>query len=514
MKTFASLLIVVILLALAVPMAAQDSLTLEVLGSYSHGAFDEGAAEIAAFHAPSATLYVVNGDSDTIDLLDISDPAAIALKSQIDVTAYGDSAQSVAVSGDVVAVAIAADPAQDPGFVVFFDVDGNFTSSVTVGALPDMVTFTPDGTKALSANEGEPDDDYVIDPVGSVSIIDLSGGVENLTDDAVTTIDFEGVEIPEDVRIFGPGATPAQDLEPEYIAVSPDGSTAYVTLQENNAVGVIDIESASAVAVVALGFKDHSLPGNELDAGKDDGMVNIANWPLFGMYQPDAIAAYEVDGEVYLVTANEGDARDYDGYSEEGEIGETEIDPDFPGLDDLLTEETILGFEIVNSLGDTDGDGDLDELYANGARSFSIWNSAGELVSDSGSDFERITGELYPDDFNSSNDENGDLDGRSDNKGPEPEGVVLGEIDGATYAFVCLERIGGVMVYDISDPMAPVYVTYVNNRDFSGDAEAGTAGDLGPEGLVFISADDSPTGGNLLVVTNEVSGTTTIFAVN
>jgi DNA-binding beta-propeller fold protein YncE len=506
-------MLLLLILLLMMPVSAQDTMTLEVLGTYAHGAFDEGASEIVAYDAASYTLYVVNGDSKTIDLLDITDPAAPTLKSQIDTTQYGDGANSVAVYNSIVAVAIEADPKQEPGNVTFFNAAGEFISSVTVGALPDMITFSPDGSKVLTANEGEPSDDYSVDPVGSVSIIDLSVGVENLTNEQVTTLTFEGIELDPAIRIYGPNATPAQDIEPEYVAVSPDSSTAYVTLQENNALAVIDLMSMQISAVAPLGFKDHSQAGNELDASKDDGAINIANWPIFGMYQPDAIAAYEVDGQVYLVTANEGDTRDYDGYGEEGELGETAVDEAFAGLAELLVEEAILGLEIVTSTGDTDGDGDLDQLYLPGARSFSIWAADGTLVYDSGALIEQTIAELYPDDFNSSNDENGDFDGRSDNKGPEPEAATLGVIDGKTYAFIGLERIGGIMVFDVTDPMAVSFVTYANNRDFSGDAEAGTAGDLGPEGVLFIAAETSPTGTNLLVVANEVSGTTTVFEI-
>lgn len=503
-------LLLVLTVAMVVSVSAKDELKLSLLGTYKHGSFDEGASEIVAYDPATKTVYVVNGENETIDLLDITDPTAPTLKGQIDVTSVGASPNSVAVFNGLAAVAIEADPAQDAGKVAFYDADGKLVSSVTVGALPDMLTFTPDGTKVVTADEGEPSDDYSVDPLGTVSIIDISGGAAAAT---VTTVNFEGIELDPAVRVYGPNATPAQDLEPEYIAISPDSKTAFVTLQENNALGVIDLASAKVTAVIPLGYKDHSKPGSELDAGKDDGAINIKNWPIFGMYQPDGIAAYEVGGQLYLVTANEGDARGYDGYSEEGELGETPVDPAFPGLAELLQEDAILGLEIVTSMGDTDGDGDLDQLYLPGARSFSIWTPDGKQVFDSGADFERITGEVYPEDFNSSNDENGDFDGRSDNKGPEPEGLVLGKIGDRTYAFIGLERIGGVMVYDITDPMAVTFVTYANNRDFSGDAEAGTAGDLGPEGLLFIPAQDSPNGLNLLVVANEISGTTSIFAV-
>ncbi|MBC7872323.1 MAG: choice-of-anchor I family protein, partial [Chitinophagaceae bacterium] len=418
-----AILLLVLLATLSIPVVAQDGLTLTVLGTYAHGSFGEGASEIAAYDATTQTVYVVNGESETIDMLDITDPTAPTLKGQIDVTEVGASPNSVAVFNGIVAVAIEADPAQDPGFVGFYNPDGTLISSVTVGALPDMVTFTPDGTKVLTADEGEPSGDYTVDPVGSISIIDISGGVEAAT---VTSVNFEGIEMDAAVRIYGPNATPAQDVEPEYIAVSPDSATAYVTLQEANALGVIDLTTGTVMEVIPFGFKDHSQPGNEMDAGKDHGVINIANWPVFGMYQPDSIVSYTSGDQLYLVTANEGDTRDYDGYSEEGELGEAAVDEAFSGLADLLTEEAILGLEIVTSIGDTDGDGDLDELYIPGGRSFSIWTPDGTQVYDSGSDIERITGEAYPEDFNSTNDENGDFDGRSDNKGPEPEGLTLG----------------------------------------------------------------------------------------
>ncbi len=523
MKRFV-LLMVVLALSIVPAMAQGPALTLEVLGSYTTGVFDEGASEIAAYDPATQTLFVVNGDADTIELINISDPASPTLTSQLNLEAYGDSPNSVATFGDLVAVAVQADPSQEPGSVVFFSTAGEFISQVPVGALPDMVTFTPDGSKVLTANEGEPSDDYSVDPEGSVSIIDLAGGAAGLTEANVTTVGFtdfnEGgsraAEFDPAIRVYGPNASRAQDLEPEYIAVSPDSSTAYVTVQEANALAVIDIASGSIVALKSLGFKDHSLEANALDASNEDGAINITNWPVLGMYQADEIAAYAVNDRVYLVTANEGDTRDFeDGFSEEAEVSELTLDPTvFPNAAELQAEANLGKLEVTNTQGDTDGDGDYDALYLPGGRSFSIWGADGALIFDSGDQFERITAETYPDDFNATNDENGSFDDRSDNKGPEPEGVALGVIGERTYAFIGLERIGGVMVYDITDPTAPAFVTYVNNRDFSGDAEAGTAGDLGPEGLLFIAATDSPNGSDLLVTTNEISGSTTIYQIN
>jgi len=515
------LLLLAILSIFALPASAQtDALTLEPIGTYASGTFDEGAAEIIAYHAGTQTLYVVDGNEGTIDRLDISDPTAPTLTSQISLSDYGDAATHVAIYGDLVAVAVVAEEKTDAGMVAFFTPDGTPLNAVEVGSLPDQLIFTPDGSKVLTANEGEPNDDYSIDPEGSVSIVDLSNGVENATVTTVGFADFNtdgsrSAELPAEVRIFGPNATVASDLEPEYVAISPDGMTAYVGLQENNALAIIDIETASVTTILSLGFKDHNAEGNGLDLSNEDGMINIANWPVFGMYMPDGLVAFEAAGATYLISANEGDAREYDTFEEEVDVADITLDATvFPNAADLQAEAAMGKLEVPNNIGDLDGDGDFDAIYAFGARSFSIWTADGSLVYDSGDAFERITAEAYPEDFNATHDENGAFDDRSDNKGPEPEGVTVGMIGETLYAFIGLERIGGVMVYDITDPIAPVFVTYINNRDFSGDAEAGTAGDLGPEGLAFISAATSPNGVDLLVVANEISGSTTIYQIN
>jgi hypothetical protein len=201
--------------------------------------------------------------------------------------------------------------------------------AVEVGALPDMLVFTPDGKRVLVANEGEPNDAYDVDPEGSVSIIDLPNDITKLTQANVRTATFDkfnDAELDPSIRIFGPGATVAQDLEPEYITVSKDSKTAWVALQENNAIAVLDIDSGEFTALRGLGFKDHRLPGNELDVSDRDKQINITNWPVFGIYQPDAIASYDYQGRTYIVTANEGDARDYDGFSEEFRVKDLMLD--------------------------------------------------------------------------------------------------------------------------------------------------------------------------------------------
>lgn len=886
---------------------------LNLLGSFKTGIFDESAAEISAFDPDSERLFVTNSDSDTIDVLSLADPTTPAFLFSIDVTAFGGGVNSVSTSNGVIAAAIENEDDAGAGQVVFFDVEGNVLNQVTVGILPDMVTFTPDGSKVLVANEAEPTD--TVDPEGSISIIDLSNGVANLTQTDVQTADFTAFNGREnDLRgdgvIIAPGTTVAQDVEPEFIAVSADGQTAFVSLQENNAFGVVDLETATVVDILPLGVNDFSkglpelsqfevtglpqigttpdgvdislgglsglwfdgvnpdtgnlqflaindrgpvgpnnqlatdgvttgrqflvpdlqvsvltleldqtsgevsivdtlgltrevngqsvpitglpnIPGfnetpldaglnpidpdpfgsdsegilrdpegnlwtvdeqgpsiyvyapdgvlinrfvpegyaalageapgtfgsetlpadyltrrnnrgfeaialdtetgilyafiqtplanpdsatsnasqvirilgidpatgepvaeyvyllqdpdlggdtsatevdrigdavfagngkffvierdgefntsaqhllfeidltgatnvldtpalpagttleaqspddlaalgiqpvnkvrvanlpslgylpsaqpeglallpdgslavlndndytlepgqeavslglleftgsNGLDPSDRDGGINIDNFPVFGLRQPDAIAAFSANGETFYITANEGDGRD------DVNVEDIALDPTaFPDAATLQLEENLGRLEVSPDLGDLDGDGDFDQLFAFGSRGFSIFDSLGNLVFDSGDALEQITAAAFPADFNSDNDENGSFDSRSNDAGPEPEGLTTGVVNGETYAFIGLERIGGIVVYNISDPSSPEFVQYLNNRDFSGNAEAGTAGDLGPEGLVFLTAEDSPTGRPSLIVTNEVSGSTTVY---
>jgi len=517
------------------PITPESTIALRPIGTYDAGG--EGRAEIAAYDPDSQRVFVTNSETRSVDILDISDPSTPVLSGTIEIAdldpPYNDgSPNSVAVSNGVVAVALENGDPQEPGFVAFFDTDGNPIAQVEVGTLPDMLTFTPDGMKVLVANEGEPNDDYTNDPEGSVSIIDISGGVETLSETHVTMVGFthfnqgtpgyDSLLTEGDVRIFGPGASVAQDLEPEYIAVSDDGETAWVTLQENNALAIIDTTAPTVTEIVSFGFKDHRMDGNGIDASDEDGTINIQTWPVWGMYQPDAIASFTVGDDTYLVTANEGDARDYTyevgeeeftAYSEEVRIEDLVLDTGT--FSEELQAEDMLGRLKVTTatlvLGpiwshDPDGDDDTDTLYAYGARSFSIWNSDGVQVYDSGDEFEQITAAMYPGWFNGEVGE--DFDSRSDDKGPEPEGVAIGQIEvegeDRTFAFIGLERIGGIMVYDVTDPQNPAFVQYVNTRE---------QGDIAPEGLAFISATDSPNGNPLLVVAYEDSGTTTIYDI-
>ncbi len=944
----------------SVSLSAQQ-LNLEHLSTYSTGIFDEGAAEIVAHDKVGNRLFFVNGDAKTVDVLDISNPELPTLVNQIDITPYGGGLNSVDIFDGLLAVAVENDDKQADGVVVFFDTEGVFLNQVAAGALPDMLIFSEDGQKVLVANEGEPNDDYDIDPEGSVTIIDLSQGVSDATS---TTLTFEMYNdkkaslINKGVRIFGNdgAASVAQDLEPEFITLSPDGTLAYVACQENNALVVVDVVQAEILDILALGFKDHQkgapklreyflneipwfdvfdlgtpvydgaetiklggfsglcydpltstdnqlsfwavpdrgpnestvdanlsqnlrpfklpnyqarlvklnyiknldmffidanpimlkradgvtpisgrgnipghdeipvtrtddthftnvdysvdgidyhaldydafggdfegvirvvnfdtkdfsfwlcdeyrpaiyhfdengvlinrfvpegtaqlgdnpqtpgfygdetlpavynkrranrgfeaiaydydeniiyafiqtplynpssitrnnsdvirvlginpengqpvreyvyllernrdsgvglsrvdkigdavyagngkfyilerdsstpddgdtgkkyifeinikgatnilgtalatkmdsngpddktlemmsadelvaagiqplfknkvlnlpsigylpsdkpeglalIPGGDLvvlndndfglagagvsdnssmgfiefqgnygfDASDKDDEISIQPRPTLGMYQPDAIASYSVDGRTYIVTANEGDARDYDGYSEEDRVDDLVLDPFvFPDFENMQKEENLGRLKTTYANGDLDLDGMNEYIYSYGARSFSIWDEFGNQVYDSANEFEELILTIDPDNFNSTNDDNDSKDNRSDDKGVEPEAVTVAELDGKMYAFIGLERMGGVMVYDISDPKAASFVTYINNRNFSVDAELPEAGDLGVEDIIIIKAEDSPNGQDLMVTANEVSGTVSIFTI-
>ncbi len=673
---------------------AQD-VTLNLIGQYHTGIFDAGAAEISAYDPASKQLFFTNAEDNSIVVLDLSDPSYPTEVTTIDMSVYGDGVNSVAVYNGLVAVAVQADPVTDPGSVVFFKAsDASHISTATVGALPDMVAFTNDGQTVVVANEGEPNDDYDVDPEGSISILDVSGidASAGTGSAVVSTAGFnafdaqEATLLAEGVRIFGPGATVSQDLEPEYVTISSDDATAYVVLQENNALAVVDIASATVTDIWALGFKDHSQFGNEIDASNDDGAINLAKWPVWGMYQPDAISTITMGGNDYLITVNEGDARDYDGFSEEFRIGDFRLNPSvftdsdlqedenlgrlrttntlgmnsdslffvmeadsaqetlggdnrgsgegefkydvaaqtmtftmtfegldfnaFNGMDTLTTDDTsddVTGLQFSNAasgadgsalfdvLGDADtqvstddagvttvtgewSEGDatfvailsemedalfeeeipvyvnvltvgqaggairgqliadpmFDELYSYGARSFTIWSATdGSLIYDSGSDMELRLSLLEPDNFNSTNSENDSFDNRSDDKGPEPEAVTVVYLAGKTYALIGLERIGGVMVYDVSDPTDPTYISYANPRnfnelDFNEDVieELDDADDTeaiaaimrstvasGPESITFLKQGASPAGHPLALVSNEVTGSITVHEV-
>ena len=508
---------------------------LSLIGRYQATTNGEGAAEIVQYHQASQSVFTINGDlGNRIEVVALAgltnDPLASPLTATNlngihydlpgNVSIDGQNVNisdinSIAIHGNKMAVAVAhEDKILQAGVVLFYTLnnDGTFDASnyiaARVGVLPDNLVFSPDGQKIVVADEGEAGDNPADDQKGSISIIEVNGGKAETT---ATTLTFENFNNGE---LSGINQNPeavdfAHAVEPEYVAISNDSKTAFVTLQEMNAIAVVDLESRSIRSVKGLGYKDHSLDRNALDASDKDNKVNIASYDnLFGLYQPDTIVTYQVDDKTYLLTANEGDAGD--GFHDVDErVEDLTLDlTAFPDAANLQTDDALGRLKVVPYLGRGE-DGEYESLYAFGGRSFSIWDESGKLVFDSGSDFEKLTAGLYGINFNNDEDEN-EADARSDVKGPEPEALSVGRVGNRTYAFIGFERMGGIAMYDISDPYGVQFVDYTNNRDFA-DIDNG---DLAPEGMTFIDAMDSPTGHALLIVGNEISGTVVVYQIN
>lgn len=424
-------------------------------------------SEIPAFDAATNTLWVVG-----LKGIDVLNARTGGLVQHIDTSVFGE-ANSVSIFNGVAAVAMANGTNKlAAGTVQFYDTGSRLnTGSVGVGTLPDMLTFSRDGRTLLVANEAERLG--AADAPGSVSIINMS------TRTVTATAGFAGVPVTgPNVRIFdGRNGTTVQDFEPEYIAISPDNTKAFVALQEANAIATLDLATGQFTSVKGLGAKDYRLPGNAVDPTDRDFVsgnsgptrVELRNVPLKGLYQPDAIASYRgADGQTYIVTANEGDAN-------------------FDDAD--LARASTLG--VTGELGRTNIsklDSTKDDLYSFGARSFSIWNENMEQVFDSGSmlDTLAIAAKIY-------------ADGRSDDKGVEPEGLSLLQVGDRTLAFIGLERTtkSSVAVFDVTDPKNVSFIDYLISE----------SGDVSPEGLSAFEMD----GFYHLAVANEVSGTTSVY---
>lgn len=486
---------------------------------------DGGVAEIVKYNKDNGKFYLVDGAGDppSLKIVELGNGTNPKQTGEVEVKdlaetngfVYGDlTSVDINSAAKRIAVSVQEEDGMKPGKILTLDYDGKLLATYEAGVQPDMIKSTKDGRYILTADEGEPRT-AGHDPEGSITIVDTqTGTVKHVKFDDPSVIaddvHIRGAADPATKQITGSGtkADAIRDLEPEYIALSADEGTAYVTLQENNAVAAINVAAGKVLWVKGLGLKDLNDPANQLDLVKD-GVIQLENVPFKGVYMPDGIASFQVGGKTYLVTGNEGDATEWEDRLTASTIKAMKgsLDPNSDAAKFLKGTTRYDNVEVMSDMG-------KDSIYLYGGRSFSIWDASTlTQVSDTGSDFERITAQRYPNNFNASNSSSKTgIDERSGKKGPEPEDVKTGTIGTKTLAFAGLERIGGVMTYDVTDPAKPQFLNYTNTRNFSAGANDNT--DSAPEGLEFIAAADSPTGYPLLLVANEVGGTVSVLQLN
>jgi hypothetical protein len=540
---------------------------MSLVGRYSTGGTTASGgsrlyAEIISYHKLSKSAFITIDDSSTSKLtsfarISLSALPTTGMKTKSDdnnetvstqnlalgtivnvATSVNDSAftaggvQSLDITGNLLAIAVANTIKGSNGVIAFYTLDANgaatFVRKVTVGALPDGVAFSPNGKYLVVANEGETDGSngvVVSDAEGSISIIAITDGLPATTATNLGFTDFNtggsrASELPAGVRKVRQAATFSQDVEPEYVTISDDSKTAFVTLQEANAVAMVDLATARISKISALGVKDFGQSKNKLwtndttayttctsaTACPPPTLKNYTN--LFGYYLPDGVASFTVAGKTYFLTGNEGDNKDdFIESAESARVSSITSSLDttvFPTSVSAELARLNINKTANGSAVGTNSGGKYEKLFTYGARSFSIWDAdTGALVFDSGDDFERV---VYNDATPSLL--FGALKGRMDDKGPEPENIVVGQIGKEYYAFIGLERSSGIMMYQITNPAKPKFVQYIRNT-----SDAATTGDISPEGLKFISAADSPTGVPLLMVGYEVTGSLAVFQI-
>lgn len=516
------------------------SIQISRMGTYRGGWFSKKTPGASAYDPITQRFFRPTHDRRAIEVLNIEDPDNPQVDYSIDMNPYGGETNGVAIRHGVVAVIVGnLDNPSLPGKILFMTVKGDILAEPLEAFRVSRLNFTPNGQQLVVTLSGTPKPYWVGDPEGGVAIVDLKsmnwGGCRKgpkfcHLQPEMTIADFQAFNdkkvelLASGVRIFGPGATVAQDLEPAGMTIAPNSLFAYVSLPENNAIAVVDLHQKKITQVIGLPTKDNSLDGNGLDASDKDGSINIQTWPIRSFYQPKDLAAIEVDEQILLVGANEGNFRNY----EEARVKDLTLDSvSFPNASYLQNQANLGRLKVSNASGDIDGDGQYEQLYAAGGRSFGVFSAAdGHLIYESGDAFEQMFAQIIPSCFNCPADAN-QFDAQSPNKGAEPEHVTVGRIGDCLFAFVGFERMGGFAVYDITDPSAPVFEQYINNRNFSVQPQTvcgvqggpalptcPLAGDLDTEGLVFISQQDSPIGVPLVAMISEATDSTTFFRID
>ncbi len=512
MKRICSLLI---LMLIAFSGLQSQNLPFAIAHTYKAGAFDSSATGYISFDHTVQQLYSVNQQANGFEIIDYSDIYKPNVLQTVDVSGFISKIRCIESASGFVFVAGDGSSAQLPGKLLIYTSNGVYRKQLSLGVTPDRMKFSHDDISLIIANEGIPDANYSTDPPGTVNIINTAAGVNFITQADVKTVDFTRLDTTNYdplIHIYSnAGQNPSEDVEPEAIAFSSDNQTAYIVLQENNAVAVVDIPSAKIDTVLGLGYRDYGMKG--LDASDQANSIMIDTYQgLYGIHQPSDIESFSHAGSDFTFSVNQGAPREYSGFNESVRVKNQPVDPSkFTNLSHLL-QDTVLGRLFITSVfGDHNGDFLHDSLLSFGSRSVSIWDSSGTEIWNSGDQIAQLLASTHAVNFNSSANSNNSYKLQSDNMGAEPSAVAIGEVDGNRYAFVSLYQMGGILVYDISDPYNPQFELFELNRDFNLPANDPMAGDLGPIDLEFVPASRTNLNIALLFVANQVSGTINVY---
>jgi hypothetical protein len=528
----------IIALGFTNPAQAATDFTITELAVFDKGS-GAGGAEIAAYHKSTQQVYITNGRENKVDIVSIQNPENPTLVDSVDMSSYGDGITAVAAGKYVVAVSVHRSPTfaadgtptlRSAKLVVMYPSGRIIRAIDLIGSQPDSVGFTPDGMTALVAIEGEPicaidnpataadestDYSYAKDPKGAVAIVDLSNprvaGAKLAGFSQFKSSDLRRAGIVLSLT----STNPAVDLEPEYIsAVSND--EVYVTLQEANGIGLLDVKSARFTRIFSAGSTDMGETAFDL-SDRDNGAGAATYDNVYGLAMPDAIAAYQDGNDNYFVTANEGDDRaDWSCFAaiDDVRVKDLEADPSVFTTWETIKASDKLGRVKVNpNIGDSNGDGLYEKFFLLSNRSFSIFKNnkrifdSGDLletlqVSAFGQEningqWDEVTGEYLP-------------QNRSDDKGPEAEGVTVGMVGTSRVAVIAMERMSALLFVDITNPEVPVIISWEQMMPVE-DVDPSQGGlKWSPEGMLFIDAADSPNGEALVISSYEMSGTLAI----
>ncbi|ESP05519.1 hypothetical protein LOTGIDRAFT_152377 [Lottia gigantea] len=506
-----------------------------------------GTAEESAYDPNDQIIYVVGEDSYVLHIVDMENPRAPKILMEHRFLQTDGKPRDVEVCNGRVAVSLSSPVEVYDGHVKFFTTYDRTTqtfsyqSQLPVGVHPDNIEFTNNCAKLVVANEGVHGKDpfnRFSDPEGSISIITIPT-TGSPTERIAGFNQFNSRTDIRHVSSFAPNndimtATLAQDIEPEYISISSDGKIAFVTLQENNAIAQVDLNSGVVININSLGSKDWS--DLQLDTSDRDGGVHLRSYPIHGLYQPDVIKQFKVGKKTYLVTANEGAVRQYT-KEVDGLIWSDGVLADELGRGNLLNEIAINNATFVNEL-KTDSrlgrlrvsriDGTtlygLQKIYTYGGRGFSIWEagSYGSPVYDSGDEIEKKNAASLKTIFNTdcaawTNQSPETLrDSTSDNMGPKLNAMDVKSSNGTLFMAVGSETMGSVYLYVVDKSSITAELQTIKYDGGTGDLwsdlyDNNMAGNAYISDIRIIPMSQSPTNQTLLYVLGGGSGSIAIY---